>query len=62
MPVVLEPEDWAAWLDPETDMKVIEGLMVPAGAGILEAFPVSSLVNKATNEGPELLEPLPPPP
>lgn len=62
MPVVLEPGDWAAWLDPATDMSVVEGLMAPAADGILEAYPVSSLVNKVTNEGPQLLERLPDPP
>ena len=62
MPVVLEPGDWAAWLDPGTDMGAVEGLMAPAAEGVLEAFPVSTLVNRVTNDGPELLEPLPPPP
>lgn len=62
MPVVLEPGSWAAWLDPATDMAVIESLMVPAAAGVLEAFPVSTLVNKVTNDGPGLIEPLGPPP
>lgn len=62
MPVILEAPDWAAWLDPDTDMAVIEGLLVPAGPCVLEAFPVSTLVNKVGNDGPELLEPLPPPP
>lgn len=62
MPVILEPGSWSAWLDPETDMSVVEALMVPAPAGVLEAFPVSTRVNKVTNDGPELLEPLPPPP
>jgi putative SOS response-associated peptidase YedK len=62
MPVVLEVGDWAAWLDPGTDMAVIGDLMAPAAAGILEAFPVSTRVNRVANDGPELLDPLPPPP
>ena len=62
MPVVLEPASWAAWLDPGTDMAVVEGLMVPAAPGVLEAFPVSTLVNRVANDGPELVEPLAPPP
>jgi putative SOS response-associated peptidase YedK len=62
MPVVLEREDWAAWLDPATDMAVIEGLMVPATEGILAAYAVSSQVNDVKHEGPQLLEPLPEPP
>jgi putative SOS response-associated peptidase YedK len=62
MPVVLEEADWAAWLDPATDMAAVEGLMKPAPDGVLEAYPVSSLVNKVTNDGPQLLERLPDPP
>ena len=53
---------WDAWLDPATDPEVVEGLMKPAAAGVLEAYPVSTLVNKVTNEGPHLLDPLPAPP
>jgi putative SOS response-associated peptidase YedK len=62
MPVVLAPEDWAVWLDPTTDPAVVERLMVPAPSEWFEAFPVSTLVNKVTNDGPHLLDPLPPPP
>ena len=62
MPVVLEPDAWAAWLDPTTDMAVVEGLMVPAAEGVLEAYPVSSQVNDVRNDGPQLLDPLPDPP
>ncbi len=62
MPVILEPGDWAAWLDPGTDPAVVGALMAPAAADVLEAFPVSSLVNRVANEGPQLLEPLPAPP
>lgn len=62
MPVVLERADWASWLDPDTDPGDVERLMAPAAAGVLEAYPVSTLVNKVSNEGPALLEPLPDPP
>ena len=62
MPVVLAPGDWAAWLDPATDAAKVAGLMVPAPSDWFEAYPVSTLVNKVTNEGPDLLVPLPPPP
>jgi putative SOS response-associated peptidase YedK len=62
MPVVLAPEDWSVWLDPASELSVIEGLLVPAPADRFEAYPVSSLVNNVNNEGTELLEPLPPPP
>ena len=62
MPVVLAPPVWAAWLDPATDAAAVERLMAPAPSEWFEAFPVSTLVNKVTNEGPRLLDPLPAPP
>jgi putative SOS response-associated peptidase YedK len=62
MPVIIEPDEWDAWLDPGTDMRVIEGLMKPAADGVLEAYAVSSRVNNVKHEGPELLVPLPDPP
>jgi putative SOS response-associated peptidase YedK len=62
MPVVLSPEDWATWLDPETDTETVTGLLVPPPSWWFEVYPVSSLVNKVGNDGPELIEPLPDPP
>ena len=62
MPVVLERADWGAWLDPATPADAVEALMRPARPGVLEAFPVSTQVNKVTNDGPQLLERLPDPP
>lgn len=62
MPVILEQQDWAAWLDPSTDMAVVEKLMAPAAPEVLEAYPVSTRVNNVSHDGPELLEPLPEPP
>ena len=62
MPVILERKDWATWLDPGTDIERVGRLMVPAADGVLEAYPVSSMVNKVTNDGPHLIEPLPDPP
>jgi putative SOS response-associated peptidase YedK len=62
MPVVLAPEDWATWLDPETDPHTVTGLLVPAPSAWFEAYPISTLVNKVSNDGPELLDPIPEPP
>ncbi|MHB1536172.1 MAG: SOS response-associated peptidase [Acidimicrobiales bacterium] len=62
MPVVLAPESWAAWLDPGTPAEEAEALLVPAPPEWFEAFPVSTAVNKVSNDGPDLLTPLPPPP
>jgi putative SOS response-associated peptidase YedK len=63
MPVVLPPDAWDRWLDPTNDdLAVIRGLLVPAPSQDFEAYPVSTKVNTVANEGPELVEPLPPPP
>ncbi len=58
MPMLVEPDRWQAWLDPESDADPRE-LLVPAAPGRLEAYPVSTSVNNVRNNGPELLEPLP---
>jgi putative SOS response-associated peptidase YedK len=62
MPVVLAPEDWATWLDPASDVERAVGLLVPAPSEWFEVYPVSTLVNKVANDGPDLLVPLPAPP
>jgi putative SOS response-associated peptidase YedK len=60
MPMLVEPERYAAWLDPTvSDVEELKGLLVPAAPGRLEAFPVSTAVNSVRNNGPELLQPLP---
>jgi len=63
MPVVLPPAAWARWLDTSNhDVTVVQGLLVPAPSEDFEVYPVSTKVNTVANEGPELIEPLPPPP
>ncbi len=60
-PMIVDPDDWAAWLDPRTDdVDSLRRLLVPAAPGLLEAYPVSTEVNKVDNNGPQLVEPLPP--
>lgn len=60
MPVILAPEDWDLWLDPGLDdIAELRGLLVPAPADGLEAYPVSTLVNATRNDGADLLRPVP---
>ena len=60
MPLMVERERWAAWLDPPTPTRTsLLDLLVPAAPGRLEAYPVSTLVSNVRNNGPELVEPLP---
>jgi putative SOS response-associated peptidase YedK len=58
MPVVLDPASWDDWLALEQrDPAVLQGLLRPAPDGELTAWPVSTHVSNARNEGPECLEP-----
>jgi len=59
MPLAVDPERRAAWLDPETPKDALIDLLVPAQQGNLEAFPVSVAVGNVRNNGPQLVEPLP---
>lgn len=57
MPVVLAESAWDTWLDVENrDTASLAGLLAPMPAAEIEAWTVSTLVNKADNNGPELLE------
>ncbi len=59
MPVVLEPDGWDAWLDPALrDPQQVCGLLAARPAGRFVAVPVSTAVNSARNNGPELVQPL----
>ena len=53
MPVVIAPEDFDRWLDPEVGNEALE-LLKPADNTFFEAIPVSSAVNKVANNGPEV--------
>src|ERR1700712_4375977 len=60
MPLMLPPERYAEWLDPQVnDKDDLLGLLEPAAPGRLEAVPGAALVSNVKNNGPELVEPLP---
>lgn len=59
-PLVLEPEDWARWLDPGTGAADVLDLLAPHDPGRFTAYPVSRAVSSNRANGPGLLEPLPP--
>lgn len=62
-PLLVDRDKYAAWLDPTvSDPEALQGLLVPAAPGRLEAYPVATLVNNVKNNGPELVEPLAPEP
>lgn len=60
MPAILKPEAWDAWLDPEnTDADRLTALLRTGCVTRLERRPVSKRVNRAGNDTPECLAPLP---
>ena len=54
MPVVLPPDEWAEWLDPEVDEV---GALLRSRAGFV-THPVSTDVNNVRNNGPSLVLPV----
>ncbi|WP_299441062.1 SOS response-associated peptidase [uncultured Phycicoccus sp.] len=59
-PMVLEPGEWAQWLDPATGAADAVALLAPHEPGRFTAYPVSRAVSSSRSNGPQLLEPLPP--
>jgi len=57
MPAVIDAADLARWLDRGTDAETVRAMLHPYRAEAIDAYPVSRAVNKADNEGPELIAP-----
>ena len=51
MPVILNPEDYDIWLSNETPLLALPSLFQPFSAEKMHAYPVSTYVNNARNEG-----------
>jgi putative SOS response-associated peptidase YedK len=61
MPVMLPPDAWSTWLDPEVrDLDVVGRLLVPAPASIIAVHPVSTAVNHVRNKDASLIDPVDP--
>ena len=58
MPVIVAPEAFDFWLDPNVDARTAAAVITPAPDAALEAYEVSSAVNRTANNSPDLLEPL----
>lgn len=57
MPVILPLKAESVWLDPEIhEPAPLLALLKPYPAELMQTYPVSTLVNKPQNEGPELLQ------
>jgi putative SOS response-associated peptidase YedK len=58
MPVILAPEQFDAWLDPDNnDTAALKKLLVPYPSEPMKAYPVSRYVNNSRNEGEECMQP-----
>ncbi len=57
MPVILAPEDYEQWLDPEGNTAELAALLRPYPAGAMRAYPVSRFVNDPKHEGPACIAP-----
>jgi putative SOS response-associated peptidase YedK len=59
MPAILPPDAFDLWLDcASVDALTAAAFIVPAPEDLLEAYPVSTAVNRAANDGPELIAPV----
>jgi putative SOS response-associated peptidase YedK len=58
MPVIVAPADYAAWLDPATPLGEAKALLRPFPAALMEAYPVSTIVNSHENDGEECIAPI----
>jgi putative SOS response-associated peptidase YedK len=59
MPVIVPPEAFDLWLNcAEADAQTAAALITPAPDNLLEAYPVSTNVNRVANDNAKLVEPL----
>jgi putative SOS response-associated peptidase YedK len=58
MPVILSRQDRDVWLDPEASSQALAHLLRPSSEELLEAWPVSKLVNSAVFDEPACIVPL----
>lgn len=58
MPVIVEPEDFDLWLNPEPDPEQGLHLLRPYPAEKMVAYPVSTVVNNPRNDVPECVQPI----
>lgn len=58
MPVIIQPKDETAWLDPAAKSDQIMPLLAPYPSELMEAYPVSTLVNSPANDSAECSEQL----
>ncbi|MCW5829971.1 MAG: SOS response-associated peptidase [Deltaproteobacteria bacterium] len=60
MPVILPPSEARKWIDPKTKADDLKPILVPLSADMMQALPVSRIVNDPKNDKPECVEPIRP--
>src|SRR5438552_14250349 len=61
MPVILDPKDYAQWLDPELQqVDRVKPLLQPYTSDVMTCYPVSLRVNNPRNDDALCIEPQPP--
>jgi putative SOS response-associated peptidase YedK len=58
MPVILQPEHYAVWLQDKAREESLQLLLVPYPARAMEAYRVSNVVNSPQNDTPSCLKPI----
>lgn len=59
MPAIVQTQDYEQWLDPKlSDVERLQAMLGPYPERLMQAYPVSSKVNRPANDGPDLIEPL----
>lgn len=58
MPVILEPPEFDAWLDPSTPLDQVQAMLAPAPDGVLTMWRVSTRVNTGAHDDPPRWESL----
>jgi putative SOS response-associated peptidase YedK len=56
MPAILESDAFDAWLDPDAERPVLDGLLLPAAGGTLARVAVDRGVGNVANDGPGLID------
>ena len=57
MPVILPPEDYELWLDPDfEEKKALTSFLRPYPSDVIEAYPVSRRANSPSNNAPDCIE------
>jgi putative SOS response-associated peptidase YedK len=58
MPVVIPPEAFDFWLDPNVDALTAAALLTPPRDDLFDAYEISTAVNRVANDDPRVLEPV----